>query len=82
MGAEMIGLSDDLGSIEAGKLADMVILRRDPLEDIRNTNTLSHVMLNGRIYDADTLDQTWPEQKPLPEQWWWQDEAEKLAEQQ
>ena len=82
MGAEMIGLSDDLGSIEVGKLADMVILRRDPLEDIRNTNTLSHVMLNGRIYDADTLDQTWPEQKPLPEQWWWQDEAEELAEQQ
>ena len=48
----------DLGTIEPGKLADLVVMTANPLEDIRNTDKISHVMLNGRLYEADTLNET------------------------
>jgi len=73
-GARALGLDSDIGSVEIGKLADLVILAADPLEDIRNTNTLAYVVRSGELYDADTLDRIWPEPKPLPTQWWWQTE--------
>ena len=65
-GAEAIGLGQDLGSLEAGKLADLIVLDRDPLANIRNTNSVSKVMVNGRLYDAGTLDEEWPRQRKLP----------------
>lgn len=70
-GAEAIGLSQDVGSIEPGKLADLIIMDRNPLVDIRNTDSIRWVMKNGELYDADTLNQTWPAQKPLDTQYWW-----------
>ena len=77
-GAEAIGLDRDLGTIEAGKLADLVILTANPLDDLRNTNAIEQVMLNGRLYDADTLDEIHPRQRPLAPLWWWDDEPEGL----
>jgi hypothetical protein len=55
-GAQIIGVEDDLGTIEAGKLADIVVLGADPVTDIRNTNSIVFVMKNGVLYDGTTLE--------------------------
>ena len=70
VGAEAIGLSQDVGSLEAGKLADLIILDKDPLVNIRNSNTIDMVMVNGRLYDGNTLDEVYPRQRKLPPQPW------------
>ncbi|MEM7550927.1 MAG: amidohydrolase family protein [Bacteroidota bacterium] len=57
-GAEYIGMEKSIGSLKAGKLADFLILDEDPLEDIQNSNSVTHTVINGRLYDTSTMDET------------------------
>jgi imidazolonepropionase-like amidohydrolase len=68
--AEKIGFGLDLGSIESGKLADLLVLDEDPIADIHNTATLRWVIKNGEVYDAETMNQEWPRQMALPPFFW------------
>lgn len=59
-GARILGAGDETGTLEPGKLADLLILNKNPLQSIRHTRSIDRVIKNGRIFDGDTLEQTWP----------------------
>lgn len=56
-GAEYIGVADELGSLVKGKLADLIIMDKNPLEDIKNSNSVIYTMVNGRLYDVKTMNE-------------------------
>ncbi len=56
-GAKYLGMDHSLGSLQVGMLADLIVLRSNPLDDIRNSEDIGYVMKNGRLYDAETMDE-------------------------
>jgi adenine deaminase len=56
-GARYLGLDGDIGSLEPGKLADLVVIDGDVLQDIRVSDRVTHVVLNGRLYDTATMNE-------------------------
>ena len=74
-GARFLGADKDLGSIEVGKLADLMILNKNPLVDIKNTLDMQYVMKGGVLYDAMSLDQLWPKAVPFGPYYWVNDDV-------
>ncbi|MCW8846823.1 MAG: amidohydrolase family protein [Gammaproteobacteria bacterium] len=56
-GARYLGMDEEIGSIEVGKLADLVIMEKNPLVDIKNTESIRYVMVNGRLYDSMSMNE-------------------------
>jgi hypothetical protein len=69
-GARFLGAEQDLGSLQPGKLADLIVLNSNPLDNIRNSTDMRYVMKGGRLYDANTLDEVWPRQVPFGPTYW------------
>lgn len=73
-GARYIGMEEDLGSIEEGKLADLIVIDGNPLENIRDTENVVYTMVNGRLYDSATMNEIGTRKKErLP--FWWEEEG-------
>ena len=74
-GAYFLGAEEDLGTLEEGKLADLLILNSNPLDDIRSTQDIEYVMQGGRVYDGLHLDQVWPAERPFGLKYWLDDDV-------
>jgi Tol biopolymer transport system component/imidazolonepropionase-like amidohydrolase len=69
-GANYIGVADDLGSLKKGKLADLIVMDKNPLDDIRNTESIIYTMVNGRLYDTETMNEIGNETKERTKFYW------------
>jgi imidazolonepropionase-like amidohydrolase/Tol biopolymer transport system component len=70
MPATSLGYAQDVGSLEPGKLADLVVLDADPTVDIRNSDKVNRVMLGGRLYDAATMNEVVTGTRVRTPYWW------------
>jgi len=53
-----LGLDNWIGSLQPGKLADLLVMDKNPLESIYNTESIHYTMVNGRLYDAEQMNET------------------------
>lgn len=72
--AQSLGIDGQLGSLEAGKLADLLVLDKDPLSDVANTLSVSRSMVNGRLYDCATMDELTPAGRVPRGRFYWEDD--------
>ncbi len=69
-GANYIGAANDIGSLKKGKLADLIVMDKNPLEDIRNSESIIYTMINGRMYDTETMNEIGNEPKERSKFYW------------
>ncbi|MGN6178215.1 MAG: amidohydrolase family protein [Mucilaginibacter sp.] len=69
-GASYLGMEKEIGSLEVGKLADLIVLNDNPLDDIRNSDHIKYVMVNGRLYDSESMNEIGNHEKPRLHFWW------------
>ncbi len=63
-------MGKEIGSLKEGKLADLIVLDKNPLDNIRNTEFVKYTMINGRIYDAATMNEIGNESKTRTKFYW------------
>jgi len=68
--ARSLGFDNHIGSLKPGKLADLIVMDKNPLENIRNTESIRYTMVNGRLYNAETMDETGNYNKPRTKFYW------------
>jgi imidazolonepropionase-like amidohydrolase/Tol biopolymer transport system component len=68
--AQSLGMATEIGSLETGKLADLLVLDADPTADIRNSDKINRVMLNGRLYDPLTMNEVVTGSRKRAAYWW------------
>lgn len=69
-GAQYLGMEKEIGSLEEGKLADLIVLNENPLEDIRNSESIIYTMINGRLYDSATMNEIGNDPKERTDFYW------------
>ncbi|WP_179334705.1 amidohydrolase family protein [Winogradskyella costae] len=69
-GANYIGAGNDIGSLKKGKLADLIIMDKNPLDDIKNSESIIYTMINGRLYDTETMNEIGNHPKERTEFYW------------
>ena len=65
-----LGLDNWIGSLQPGKLADLLVMDKNPLDDIRNTESIHYTMINGRLYDSETMNETGNYDNKRPKFYW------------
>lgn len=78
-GASYLGMDKEIGSLEPGKLADLIVLDDNPLDDIRNSEKIKYVMVNGRLYDTDSMNEIGNREKPRLHFWWQMSRTETIS---
>jgi len=73
-GANYLGMEDQIGSLKEGKLADLIVLDKNPLEDIKNSDSVIYTVINGRMYDTSTMNEIGNYDTPRGQFFWEKDQ--------